>query len=169
MEDQVRLHRVASPIFRRNAEACGMRLCPVLGKRWVARRPVSRVLFPRLSEGDDHSSRTTVTGRLVQPTRTAARKPAYLSFLRRAVPIWSCSRWGLPCRRCCRRRGALLPHPFTLTNLRQSVGGRFSLCGTVPRVAPAGCYPAPCFRGARTFLSPKGERPSGRLAEKSIG
>jgi hypothetical protein len=32
----------------------------------------------------------------------------------RAVPIRSCSRWGLPCRRCCRRRGALLPHHFTL-------------------------------------------------------
>jgi len=31
-----------------------------------------------------------------------------------AVPTWSCSRWGLPCRRRCRRRGALLPHPFTL-------------------------------------------------------
>ena len=25
-------------------------------------------------------------------------------------------------------------------------------CGTFPRVAPAGRYPAPCFHGARTFL-----------------
>ena len=31
-----------------------------------------------------------------------------------AVPIWSCSRWGLPCRLCCQRRGALLPHHFNL-------------------------------------------------------
>src|ERR1035441_573663 len=30
-------------------------------------------------------------------------------------PIWSCSRWGLPCRWCCHQRGALLPHHFTLT------------------------------------------------------
>ena len=30
-------------------------------------------------------------------------------------PIWSCSRWGLPCRWCCHPRGALLPHHFTLT------------------------------------------------------
>ncbi len=30
------------------------------------------------------------------------------------VPIRSCSRRGLPCRRRRRRRGALLPHPFTL-------------------------------------------------------
>ena len=31
--------------------------------------------------------------------------------------------------------------------------GRFAFCGTVPGVAPAGRYPAPCFRGARTFLT----------------
>jgi len=30
-------------------------------------------------------------------------------------PIWSCSAWGLPCRRHYCRRGALLPHLFTLT------------------------------------------------------
>lgn len=30
--------------------------------------------------------------------------------------------------------------------------GRFAFCGTFPRVSPAGRYPAPCFRGARTFL-----------------
>jgi len=29
---------------------------------------------------------------------------------------------------------------------------RFNFCGTFPGVAPAGCYPAPYFRGARTFL-----------------
>jgi len=37
----------------------------------------------------------------------------------RAVPIRSCSRWGLPCRPCYQERGALLPHPFTLTRLRR--------------------------------------------------
>src|SRR5690554_2750930 len=31
--------------------------------------------------------------------------------------------------------------------------GRFAFCGTFPGVAPAGCYPAPCFLGARTFLA----------------
>jgi hypothetical protein len=68
---------------------------------------------------DGHSSWAPVTRRLQQPTRTAgldtdlevscacAPKP-------RAAPIRSCSRWGLPCRRRCRRRGALLPHRFTL-------------------------------------------------------
>jgi hypothetical protein len=33
------------------------------------------------------------------------------------------------------------------------MGKRFVLCGTVPGVAPAGCYPAPYVDGARTFLS----------------
>ncbi len=51
----------------------------------------------------------------------------------------------------CRRRGALLPHPFTLTAGKRR---RFAFCGTIPRVAPAGRYPAPYFPGARTFLSP---------------
>ncbi len=75
--------------------------------------------------------------------------------LRRAIPIRSCSRWGLPCRPRCRVRGALLPHPFTLTcRSPRGAGRRFAFCGTFPRVAPAGRYPAPCFRGARTFLGP---------------
>ena len=40
---------------------------------------------------DSHSSRRNVTVTLKQPTRTR-RGP------RHEVPIWSCSRWGLPCR-----------------------------------------------------------------------
>ena len=63
--------------------------------------------------GDGHSSGTSVAGRLVRPTRTTARKHAR-AIARPAVPIWSCSRWGLPCRCRYRQRGALLPHPFTL-------------------------------------------------------
>jgi len=42
-----------------------------------------------------------------------------------AIPIWSCSRWGLPCRLRCRSRGALLPHRFTLT--RPKAGRLFSV------------------------------------------
>jgi hypothetical protein len=40
------------------------------------------------------------------------------------VPTWSCSRWGLPCRRRRRRRGALLPHPFTVTRRSETRAGR---------------------------------------------
>ncbi len=54
-------------------------------------------------------------------------------------------------------------HPY-----RQAGASRRSaFCGTFPGVTPAGCYPAPCFHGARTFLSrPKpaaAARPSGLL------
>src|SRR5680860_563348 len=41
-------------------------------------------------------------------------------------------------------------HPYPLEP--EGKGGRFAFCGTFPGVAPAGRYPAPCFRGARTFL-----------------
>ena len=72
----------------------------------------------------------------------------------RAAPIRSCSRWGLPCRPCCQGRGALLPAPFhPYRSVRLRTERRFAFCCTVPRVTPAGHYPAPCFRGARTFLS----------------
>lgn len=40
---------------------------------------------------DSHSSRRYVTATLKQPTRIQ-RGP------RQRIPIWSCSRWGLPCR-----------------------------------------------------------------------
>ena len=82
----------------------------------------------------------------------------------RIAPIRSCSRRGLPCRRRCRPRGALLPHPFTLTHALRPCGwrdGRFAFCGAIPGVAPAGRYPAPHPFGARTFLRLKsGGRPA---------
>jgi hypothetical protein len=69
--------------------------------------------------GNDHSSGTPVTGRLTQPTRTAAWKYAWLPR-KPAVPIRFCSRWGLPCHVCYQTCGALLPHPFTLTSRTRS-------------------------------------------------
>ncbi len=45
--------------------------------------------------------------------------------VQRVAPIWSCSRWGLPCRPRYRGRGALLPHPFTLT---LGAGARQAVC-----------------------------------------
>ena len=42
---------------------------------------------------------------------------------------------------------------------------RFVLCGTFPGVAPAGSYPAPFLRGARTFLDDRSPRLPGRLTE----
>ena len=143
--------------------------------REKARRRVSRVLSRRgtpkaLPLGDGHSSGTPVAERLLRPTRAAARRCARRHLCRTssaavtpAAPTWSCSRWGFPCRHRCRRRGALLPHHFTLAARpdRPERAWRYVFCGTVPGVAPAGRYPAPYLRGARTFLSRR-EAESGR-------
>ena len=40
----------------------------------------------------------------------------------------------------------------TLSPLPSGPARRSALCGTFPGVTPAGRYPAPCSRGARTFL-----------------
>jgi hypothetical protein len=86
---------------------------------------------------------------------------------RRAAPIRSCSRWGLPCRSCCQDRGALLPHPFTLTSEPEAVcflwhcpwgRPRRRLSGTVLPRSPD--FP-PCLP-IRWQLA---ERPSGLLTE----
>jgi hypothetical protein len=84
---------------------------------------------------DGHSSGTPVTRRIKQPTRTTGPDgPEALSPRKRGsrpnvVPIRSCSRWGLPCRFHCWKRGALLPHRFTLTAAKtlRSRGGLFSV------------------------------------------
>ena len=98
---------------------------------------------------DDHSSGTPVAGRFARPTRmtgpeTALAPGSAVSSLFGLAPGGVCLD-----RRRCRKRGALLPHRFTL-----ALGGPIAVCfcGTVPGVAPAGRYPAPCFHGARTFL-----------------
>ena len=75
-----------------------------------------------------------------------------------AAPMRSCSRRGLPCRPRRRGRGGLLPHPFTLAPARGR-GGLLSVALSLGRAhgfpwsPPAGRYPAPCPRGARTFLA----------------
>jgi hypothetical protein len=82
----------------------------------------------------------------------------------RAFPIWSCSRWGLPSRFRYRKRGALLPHLFTLTGRPEPAGGLLSvaLAVTKTEISAPGRYPAPCFQGARTFLPflQSGDRPA---------
>ena len=85
---------------------------------------------------DSHSSRRSVTAELEQPTRTR-RGP------RHEVPIWPCSRWGLPCRpvarlavRSCR---TISPLPRIPKN-RSAV----SFCCTFRRLAPPRRYLAPC-------------------------
>jgi len=75
---------------------------------------------------------------LKQPTRKR-RGP------RHGFPIWSCSEWGLPCHFCYQKRGALLPHPFTLTSRDQLITNwRSTLCCTGRGLAPPRRYLALC-------------------------
>ena len=55
------------------------------------------------------------------PMRSCNRPGRRVGNATNAAPIWFCSRWGLPCRPCCQARGALLPHPFTLTHNVETV------------------------------------------------
>src|SRR3984893_9552652 len=102
-----------------------------------------------------------------RPERRREGPPAFPRTGMPAAPTWSCSRWGFPCRRRCRRRRALLPHRFTLAGRPVFRDGpavyflwhfpwgrpRRALPGTVPPWSPD--FP-PSAQG--------GERPSGRLA-----
>ena len=134
-------------------------------KRQTACKPGS---VPAVA-GDGHSSGTFVAERLVRPTRAAARKLACLRPKpKAAAPIWSCSRWGLPCHSRYRERGALLPHPFTLTH---GPCGARAVCflwhcpwGRPRRALPGTVFPwSPDFPPRADFSIAAG-RPSGRLA-----
>src|SRR3954462_11521531 len=83
-------------------------------ERQPACKPGSVRSETRLGRGG-HSSGTIVADRLKQPTRTTDLETGLERLSAPVVPIRFCSRWGLPCRPRCRVRGALLPHPFTLT------------------------------------------------------
>jgi len=120
---------------------------PVTIKR-SARGPVSRVLSTLAKAGDGRPF-LYGTDCSVPPATNPGGEPEQAHD---AAPIRSCSRWGLPCRRRCRRRGALLPHPFDLTGPKAGGVLSVALSLTPAEAGAAGRYPAPSFRGARTFL-----------------
>src|SRR6266850_5382602 len=102
-----------------------------LEKTKESQQAVSRILSPL--RADDHSSRLAITGEIQRPTRRLRTgHPTQLErrIERRAgrLPIWSCSVRGFACHRPYGRRGALLPHLFTLTRKR----GTAPFCGAVP-------------------------------------
>src|SRR5215472_10756751 len=106
------------------------------------------------------------------PERRRGGPPGTANFAMPAAPIRSCSRWGFPCRRRCRRRGALLPHRFTLA-ARPDIPERG---GGVLSVALSLGSPPPGVTWHRTSVEPGlssprdgGERPSGRLATEDLG
>jgi hypothetical protein len=122
--------RASRPTRKIGGRPTGFRRAPLVSRQ-PACKPGSVWHASRARIRDGHSSGTPVARRLKQPTRTAGsgHRSRSLAFAKpRAAPIRSCSRWGLPCRRRCRRRGALLPHRFTLTvPARRPNGGLFSV------------------------------------------
>src|SRR5208337_424149 len=66
--------------------------------------------------------------------RAGTRPRRSRSFVRKSLPIWSCSVWGLPCPPHYCVGGALLPHLFTLTWALRP--GRYVFCGTFRRINP---------------------------------
>ena len=111
-----------------------------------------RLLAPAIRDG--HSSGTMFAHGLEQPTRTAGLtsprgviafansplKPSLFGFAPGGV--YHAGSVAGPAVRSYRTFSPLLPP-------RRE---RFVLCGTFPGVAPAGRYPAPYVKGARTFL-----------------
>ena len=95
----------------------------------------------------DHSSGMPVTGHLKQPTQAATRKPVICCLYLVLLPAGFTLPLPSPAVRCA-LTAPFHPYPY----------GRFTFCGTFPGVASAGRYPAPCFRGARTFLPRLRER-----------
>jgi hypothetical protein len=71
---------------------------------------------------------------------------------RTSPPIWPCSDWGLPCRRCYQRRGGLLPHRFTLTPADLRLPGAVCFLWPYPSPFGAQALPGSLPGGARTFL-----------------
>ena len=81
----------------------------------AAVKPISRILsdFARLA-----ASFVATTIPLARPSLAGSSNlPGDLgrAALKR-LPIWSCSVRGFACHFCCQKRGALLPHHFTLTH-----------------------------------------------------
>jgi len=154
--------------------------------RQGARRSVSRVLSRLLRQAGEaemaiHLGRSSPNASRDRPERRRgrpARQPGNAESACRSylvlLPVGFSLPPPLPAARCA------LTAPFHPCRPCDPTKGptwarRYVFCGTFPGVAPAGRYPAPCLRGARTFLpspKPRGpgkERPSDRLAWDYVG
>ena len=111
----------------------------------------------------------------MRPTRAAGRKPAPRGRERpRLPPLFGLAPGGVyhaapvagDAVRSYRTLSPLPAGPRTVS--RAARGGRFAFCGTFPGVTPAGRYPAPCSRGARTFLPPASSEPDAGSGHPTI-
>jgi hypothetical protein len=96
------------------------RLC---ARKIYARGPVSRVLYPRLRENGDHSSRTKVALRLQRPTRATSRNRPMCRPYSVLHPVGFTVPSLLPVTRCA-LAAPFQPYP--------SEAGRCVFCGTFP-------------------------------------
>ena len=124
-------------------------------------QPISRVLSWAIIHLGCASPRTSsdLPGSHVWATRAAQiRRPVP------PAPLFGLAPGGV-CRaaECCHRRGALLPHPFTLTGPLCRGLRRFAFCCTFRGLAPPRRYLAPCpgspdfpprLRAAIAWLTP---------------
>ena len=93
-------------------------------------------------DGGNHSSWPCVTARLQRPTRGLARTTPCRS--RRPAPLFGLAPGGVYPATDVGRRGALLPHLFTLTGMPEGLRRRYVFCGTFRRLTPPRRYLAPC-------------------------
>ena len=150
------------PVERAGLEVCKTRVRARPG--WDARGLVSRILSPSIVEG----GRPFLWGR-GRPRPRTAYPEGIGAGRRRALPIWPFSGWGLPCQPCHQDRGALLPHPFTLTAQAHQVR-RTAVCSLWHFPWPRGRLPlaTTLTRGVRTFLpTPARDEPRGAAARAS--
>ena len=93
---------------------------------------------------DNHFSGMYVTIHLKRPTRIYMWTTYVRNYFLTKIPIWPCSKRGLPCHYCYQQCGVLLPRLFTLTLSSNLVARRYIFCGTFRRFAPPRCYLALC-------------------------
>jgi len=120
-------------------------------------RPISRVL-----------SRTTIhlgreSPRVSSDLPGSPREPRVPALRPARFPIWSCSRWGLPCRRVLPPARCALTAPFHPYRRRIAAAlGRSALCCTFRGLAPPRRYLAPCS-AEPGLSSAQAQRLPGRL------
>ena len=133
-------------------------------RRKAASRPVSRVLY-----GGETARQPFIWDHRCRRPRATNPDGSVETRLRAkpcAIPIRSCSRWGLPCHDRYRPRGALLPHPFTLAGDTPAVCFLWHFPWGRPRRAlPGTVFPwSPDF----PLRVSNAQRPPGQLANHNI-